>query len=97
MNLFHEEFLREERKVYRFLLKPEKRDHPWRIHISKYFPFKIFSLLDKLNVLQGIVKTTIPLEEYYEKADKLFKIEITEKTGTMAKEAADIVIEKINK
>ena len=48
-------------------------------------------------MLHASTSQTKPLEEYYEKADKLFKIEITEKTGTMAKEAADIVIEKINK
>ena len=40
---------------------------------------------------------TKPLEEYYEKANKLMKIEVTEKTGTMAKEAAEKVIEKIKK
>ena len=40
---------------------------------------------------------TKPLEEYYEKANKLMKIEVTEKTGTMAKEAAEQVIEKIKK
>ena len=49
------------------------------------------------NRIEVYQSQTKPLEEYYEKADKLFKIEITEKTGTMAKEAADIVIEKINK
>ena len=37
------------------------------------------------------------VEEYYEKANKLMKIEVTEKTGTMAKEAAEQVIEKIKK
>ena len=41
--------------------------------------------------------STKPLEDYYEKANKLFKIEVTEKTGTMAKEAAEKVMEEINK
>ncbi len=40
---------------------------------------------------------TKPLEEYYDKFDKLFSIEVTEKTGTMAKEAAQLVIDKIKK
>lgn len=41
--------------------------------------------------------STRPLEDYYEKANKLFKIEVTEKTGTMAKEAAEKVMEEIKK
>ena len=38
---------------------------------------------------------TKPLEEYYDKSNKLFRIEVTEKTGTMAKEAAELVVDKI--
>ncbi|MGN1329736.1 MAG: adenylate kinase [Clostridia bacterium] len=41
-------------------------------------------------------KETKPLEEYYNKKGNLFEIEVTEKTGTMAKEAAEKVISKIN-
>ena len=39
---------------------------------------------------------TKPLEDYYEKLNKLLSIEVTEKTGTMAKEAAEIVVNKLN-
>lgn len=43
-----------------------------------------------------IYKTeTKPLEDYYRETGKLFKIEITEKTGIMAKEAAKMIIEKL--
>jgi len=48
------------------------------------------------NRIQIYKKETEPLEEYYSKNGKLFEIEVTERTGTMAKEAADIVIEKIS-
>lgn len=40
---------------------------------------------------------TKPLEEYYENTGKLYCIEVTEKTGKMAKEAAEEVIEKIER
>lgn len=49
------------------------------------------------NRIEVYQNQTKPLEEYYKNAGKLFEIEITEKTGTMAKEAAEIVIEKIKK
>lgn len=48
------------------------------------------------NRIEVYKNQTKPLEKYYENAGKLFRIEITEKTGTMAKEAAEIVVEKIN-
>lgn len=41
-------------------------------------------------------KETKPLEEYYDKKGNLFEIEVTERTGTMAKEAAAKVVSKIN-
>lgn len=41
-------------------------------------------------------KETKPLEEYYNKKGNLFEIEVTERTGTMAKEAAAKVVDKIN-
>ena len=39
-------------------------------------------------------KETKPLEDFYEKQNKLYRIELSETTGIMAKEAADMVIEK---
>lgn len=43
-----------------------------------------------------IYKTeTKPLEDYYNKTGKLFKIEITEKTGIMAVQAAKILVDKL--
>lgn len=42
-------------------------------------------------------KETKPLEDYYESLGKLYKIEITEKTGKMAKEAASEVIQYIER
>ena len=47
------------------------------------------------NRISVYYEQTKPLEDYYNKKNKLFKIEVTEKTGTMAKQAAELVIEKI--
>ncbi len=46
--------------------------------------------------IQVYKNETAPLEEYYKNEGKLFQIEVTEKTGTMAKEAAEKVMTKIN-
>lgn len=40
-------------------------------------------------------KETKPLEDYYAKTGKLFKIEITEKTGMLAQQAAKLLVEKL--
>ena len=38
---------------------------------------------------------TKPLEEYYAKTGKLFKIEVTEKTGMLEQQAAKLLVEKL--
>lgn len=43
------------------------------------------------------LKETKPLEDYYSNTKKLCKIEISESKGIMAKEAAEIVIDRIKK
>lgn len=49
---------------------------------------------NRINVYK---KETKPLEDYYEKLNKLLKIEVTEKENRMAKEAAEEVISKIER
>ena len=54
--------------------------------------------LDKAeNRIEIYLRETKPLEDYYGKTDKLCQIEISESKGTMAKEAAEIVIDNIKK
>ena len=83
--------------VYNTKLNKPKKEGICDICGSKLYQREDDTVERVENRIEVYQSQTMPLEEYYEKADKLFKIEITEKTGTIAKEAADIVIEKINK
>lgn len=47
------------------------------------------------NRIEVYKKETKPLEDYYAKTGKLFKIEITEKTGMLAEQAANLLVEKL--
>ena len=47
------------------------------------------------NRLNVYYEQTQPLEKYYSNSNKLFEIEVTAKTGTMAKEASALVIKKV--
>lgn len=49
------------------------------------------------NRIEVYKKETKPLEDYYEQRNKLFKIEVTEKENKMAKEAAEEVVNKIER
>ena len=47
------------------------------------------------NRIEVYKKETKPLEDYYARTGKLFKIEITEKTGMLAEQAANLLVEKL--